>query len=456
VLQTLAPNDSFRSAEPAFQDGERQSYNVGHYIDVFKRRIFYFLVPFGLFSVLGLYGAATVAPSYLSEGKILVETQRIASDLVRPVVTATPIERIQLIRQRILTRDSLLSIAAKFGLFSELPGIKQSQILDLMRLNTRVQLGDVDGQPRLGDTSAVAFTIGFVYSNPEIAMRVANEFVTLLIDEDTRSRTSRSTEAVKVLTGETKNLENQLEANQTQLLEVARRPRDSIPETSEREKSQLTALAALKAELIQKMSIYSEAHPAVTALKKRIAAMEKSLTESPRISTGNQTADDVETLKRQREILEKRLADANAKLASARLSERLDLDQQSDRLQVIEAPQLPQLPLKSTKVKIAGSGLALALALGLGAVMARDMLDGSIRNRDQLSGLVNSDLVVLIPYMTTGSDLVRARIRKAFIVLTVGLILIAWSGLAAAILFHLPVELLRFDSIWTISSTVRQ
>jgi len=280
VLQTLAPNDSFRSAEPAFQDGERQTFNVGHYIDVFRRRIFYFLVPFGLFSVLGLYGAATVAPSYLSEGKILVETQRIASDLVRPVLTATPIERIQLIRQRILTRDSLLSIAAKFGLFSELPGIKQSQILDLMRLNTRVQLGDVDGQPRLGDTSAVAFTIGFVYSNPEIAMRVANEFVTLLIDEDTRSRTSRSTEAVKVLTGETKNLENQLEANQTQLLEVARRPRDSVPETSEREKSQLTALAALKAELIQKMSIYSEAHPAVTALKKRVAAMEKSLTES--------------------------------------------------------------------------------------------------------------------------------------------------------------------------------
>ena len=456
MLQTLAPNDSFRSAEPAFQDGERQTFNVGHYIDVFRRRIFYFLVPFGLFSVLGLYGAATVAPSYLSEGKILVETQRIASDLVRPVLTATPIERIQLIRQRILTRDSLLSIAAKFGLFSELPGIKQSQILDLMRLNTRVQLGDVDGQPRLGDTSAVAFTIGFVYSNPEIAMRVANEFVTLLIDEDTRSRTSRSTEAVKVLTGETKNLENQLEANQTQLLEVARRPRDSVPETSEREKSQLTALAALKAELIQKMSIYSEAHPAVTALKKRVAAMEKSLTESPRITTGNQTADDVETLKRQREILEKRLADANAKLASARLSERLDLDQQSDRLQVIEAPQLPQLPLKSAKVKIAGSGLALALALGVGAVMAREMLDGSIRNRDQLSGLVNSELVVLIPYMTTRSDLVRARLRKAFIVLTVGVIFIAWGGLASAILFHLPVDLLRFDSIWTIPSTVSQ
>ena len=189
------------------------------------------------------------------------------------------------------------------------------------------------------------------------------------------------------------------------------------------------------------MSVYSEAHPAVTALKKRIAATEKSLTQTPPASAGNQSADEIETLKRQREILEKSIADANAKLAAARMSEKLDRDQQSDSLQVIEAPQLPQVPLKSPKVKIAGTGLALALVLGLAAVTAREMLDGSIRNRDQLSGLVNRDMVVLIPYMTTRGDLVRARWRKVFVVLTVALILSAWAALAIAILFRLPVDI---------------
>ena len=41
----------------------------------------------------------------------------------------------------------------------------------------------------------------------------------------------------------------------------------------------MSALAALKAELIQKTSVYSNAHPAVTALKKRIAEMEKTITQ---------------------------------------------------------------------------------------------------------------------------------------------------------------------------------
>jgi hypothetical protein len=320
-------------------------------------------------------------------------------------------------------------------------------------LNTRLQLADFDERSRQNDPNAIAFTVGFEYGNPEIALRVANEFVTLIIDEDTRSRTGRATETVKVLTDESRSLEDQREANQAQLLELARRPRDSVPETSEKERSQLAALATLKAELIQKMSVYSEAHPAVTALKKRITAMEKSLTESPPVSAGNQTADEIEALKRQREILEKRLADANAKLAAARLGEKLDRDQQSDRLQLIEAPQLPQVALKSAKVKIAGTGLAMALALGVGAVLARELLDGSIRNRDQLSRLVSSDLVVLIPYMTTHADIVRARWRKASVIITVATILIAWSGLVAAIVLRLPLDFSQLDKTGTIIST---
>ena len=88
-----------------------RSLNFGYYLDVLKRRIFYFLLPFGLISILGLYFAAIQKPKYLSEGKILVESQVVAPDLVRPIVTATASERIQLIQQRIMTRDNLLSIA---------------------------------------------------------------------------------------------------------------------------------------------------------------------------------------------------------------------------------------------------------------------------------------------------------------------------------------------------------
>ena len=48
-------------------------------------------------------------------------------------------------------------------------------------------------------------------------MRVASEFVTLIVNEDTRSRTSRSTEAVKILTSERRDIEDKLESTQVQI-----------------------------------------------------------------------------------------------------------------------------------------------------------------------------------------------------------------------------------------------
>jgi uncharacterized protein involved in exopolysaccharide biosynthesis len=209
LLQTLAPNESYRSPEFALGEDSAQSLNLSHYIDTLKRRIFYFLVPFGLISILGLSFAAIQKPKYLSEGKILVETQVIAPDLVRPITTATTSERIQLIQQRTMTRDNLLSIANKFGLF---PGRDR---VESMRKSTQIKPAEVEGQQRQ-NIPAIAFTVGFEHENAQLAMRVASEFVTLIVDEDARSRTSRATEAVKILTGETKDIEDKLESVQMQ------------------------------------------------------------------------------------------------------------------------------------------------------------------------------------------------------------------------------------------------
>ena len=210
----------------------------------------------------------------------------------------------------------------------------------------------------------------------------------------------------------------------------------------------MTALAALKAELIQKTSVYSEAHPAVTALKKRIAAMEKTLTQSELAPAKAQStqADDIEAVKRQREALEKQLADANTKLATARLSEKLDRDQQSERLQVIESPTLPQKPEKSGRLKIVGIAFAAAAMLGVGAVLAAELLNGSIRHRQQLSGVVAGPLIVTIPYVETRADVIRGRLRGIFAAVSIVILLAALGGLMAAIVLSLPVDFSQFDS----------
>jgi uncharacterized protein involved in exopolysaccharide biosynthesis len=440
VLQTLGSDETYRSREPALGEDHQQGLNLVYYLDILKRRFFYFLGAFGLVSILGLYLAAIQQPIYLSEGKILVQSQEIAPDIVTPVMTATASERTQLIQQRVMTRDHLLLIASRFGLFPH--ASDSSEILELMRKSIQIKPVPVefDGQLR-PNSRTVAFTVGFQYENPELAMRVANEFVTLIVSSDERSRSSRTTEMVNLLTSQTKDIEDKLESTQMQILEVARRPRETIPETPGEQKTQVTALAALKAELVQKTSVYSDAHPVVAALKKRIAATEKNLAQPSQVpAQAKSTADDdIEALKRQGQILEKRLADANGKLASARLSEKLDQEQQSERMQVIESPSLPEKPLKSKKIMIVGIAFAGAAMLGIGAAIGPELLNGSIRSRDQLSRVVASSLIVCIPYIATRADIIRTRLKVLFGVIGVVMLLAALGGLAAAIVFHLRV-----------------
>jgi capsule polysaccharide export protein KpsE/RkpR len=249
------------------------------------------------------------------------------------------------------------------------------------------------------------------------------------------------------LESEVKGIEDKLGSTQMQIIEIARRPHQATSEIPEQEKSQLTALAALKAELIQKTSVYSDAHPAVTSLKKRIAAMEKTMSQPTQTPAAAQTAptDDLESLKRQKEVFEKRLDDANGKLATARLSEKLDRDQQTERLQVIESPPLPLKPTKQNRLKFVGMAFALAAMLGIGAVVGTEMSDGSIRARHQLSGVVDSHLIVSVPYIATRADIIRARWRVILVTVTVVTLLAVLGGLVAAIALGFPVDFAWFN-----------
>ncbi|WP_139024964.1 hypothetical protein [Bradyrhizobium sp. STM 3843] len=436
VLQTLGPDHNYRPSEISGA-GPSQQLELSYYLDIFKRRFFYFLIPFGLVSVLGLIAITFVRPNYLSEGKILVESSGIAADFVKPVISGNGNERVQLIQQRVITRDNLLLVAKKYGLFQD-----QSGIADLMRQHLIIKPADIEGQARQ-NTPITAFTVAFEYDDPEIAMKVANEFVTLIISEDERSRTSRATEMVKLLTEETKDIQDKLSSTQAQIVEASRRPREAVPEISEQQKTQAAALSALKLELAQKVSIYSDAHPAVVSLKKRIAAMEKVASQPlPASAVETQAADDdIEGLKRQRDTLEKRLAEANGKLSNARLSEKLDQQEHSERLQLIEAPSLPQKPVKSNRLKLVGLAFAAAAALGVGFAIGTELLSGTIRTRGQLSAVISGPLIVCIPYLRTPWDVFRSRLRFAVGLLSILVLLTAWAGLVAAIAFNMPIDI---------------
>ena len=175
--------------------------------------------------------------------------------------------------------------------------------------------------------------------------------------------------------------------------------------------------------------------------------MEKAITQSPQPTAAQATpADDIEALRRQTQALEKRLDDANARLASARLSERLEKDQQTERLQIIERPTLPQKPLKSGRLKMVGIAFVLAAMFGAGAVFGAEVLDRSISGSHELLGIVDKSLIISIPYIATRSEVLRAKRRRAWGagILTMALL----GGLVAAAIYLSFVDFSWLDTSW--------
>jgi uncharacterized protein involved in exopolysaccharide biosynthesis len=122
------------------EEGQSNLLRPIYYWELLKRRIFYFVIPFVLVASAGTGAALIWPPTYRSEGKILVQSQMIPTELVRPTVTNAAQERIQVIEQRTMTRENLMAIVDKFQLFPNQRNLMSvTQIVDQMKKKASIE-----------------------------------------------------------------------------------------------------------------------------------------------------------------------------------------------------------------------------------------------------------------------------------------------------------------------------
>ena len=436
------------SHRQAAYEGDDLGLDPSYYYGILKKRIFYILVPFVLVLVAGSAAAMLWPPTYLSEGKILVESQQIPVDLVKPTVTTASKERIQVIEQRVMTRDNLLAILDKYQMFADQrDSLSRTELLDLMRQNTKIKPLELDqATGRTDGLTTIALTVGFTDRRPDVATKVANELITLFLNEDARNRTNRAMETTKFLAREVQRLEGDLAAIDAKIADFKRKYVALGPDQT------LPQLAVLKAELAQKSGVYSKAHPDVLRLKRQIAAIEQMTMPSAATATATATAaaagspidkDALDALQAQRTSIQKNLETAADKLSAAQLGEKLERDQFAERLQVLEQAVMPQKPIKPNRGKILALALLGAVMAGFVGVFAVESLDRTIRGSQDLASVADGHLILAIPYISTRAELGR---KKSRIALVLGLFAVALvATLAAAHFFWRPL-----DELWTI------
>jgi len=424
-------------------DSEDQGLDLSHYYEILKKRILFLLIPFFLVLAIGIAAAMLWPPTYLSEGKILVESQQIPVDLVRPTVTAAAKERIQVIQQRVTTRDNLLAIADKYQLFADRrERLSRTEQLDLMRESIKVTPIVLD--QAAGRTETIAVTVGFNHRQPDVATNVANELLTLFLNEDARNRTNRAVDTTKFLAREVQRLEGEFNSIETKIAEVKLQQRNSP--MLQPVAGQLSPLAAAKAEFAAKSAIYSKSHPELRRLKAQIEALEKMDVPAPQATPVEQPdTQALDALLTARRSIQNSLEIATQKLATARLGENLERDQFSERLEVLEQAVRPQRPDKPNRPKFIALAFFAAIMAGVGGVFAVESVDRTIRGSRDLLSVADGHLVVAIPYISTRRELLRKKSRVLYVL---GLIVAAL--LCGLVAIHFLIRPL--DELWMMLS----
>ena len=465
MLQRQEPLASFHSDDDA---GQAFPFTPAYLFDVLKRRFFFFAIPFVLIAAAGSVIALAWPAQYLSEGKILVQSPEIPTDLVRPTVSTLANERMQIIQQRIMTRDNLLEVAKKFKLTGDWRAtLSGTELIDFIRARTVIEPVEVQLRSRR-QQEAIAFNVGFKYENPAIATKVANEFLTMILKEDVKSRTSFASETTRFLARDVQRIEDRLSELDGQILDAkikARMAQAGVDDsgTTGGPVAPDRQLAALKAQLAVKSATFSSSHPDIIALKRAIKTLEAEQATAkdklaPSTKKGaeqaaanqkalNQAAGDalsIDTLETKRESLKKELASATQKLAAARLGENLERGQHSERLEVIEQPTLPDKPVSPNRPKLFAVAFALAFMAGGGLLFVTEATDQAVRRASDVSSIIDSHLVVAIPYISTQRELRR---RKQKIVFWVVFVMAITAAAAVAAYLYLPTPDLWYDRV---------
>lgn len=294
------------------------------YLSIVKRRWLQMLVTFMVILLVAVATAIFLPPSYQSTGTILIESQQIPDDVVKATVTSYADERIEVIKQRVMTRDNLYRIIQKYNLYpKKIDSETTSTLIDDMRKSISVILLNADVERSGGGKATIAFKVGFEYERPEVAHKVANEIVTLFLDENVKARTERATETTEFLTQEVENLKKELESVENKVAAFKQEHSNSLPEHMQmhmtllqRSESDIkevdrdykstqeelryldvelasakanvktnasgevisttSELEKTKAELERSLILYKETHPTIRALRRKIETLELS------------------------------------------------------------------------------------------------------------------------------------------------------------------------------------
>jgi uncharacterized protein involved in exopolysaccharide biosynthesis len=118
-----------------------RSYNIDDYKEILQRRIWYLVIPFLVIMICTVIYVIFAPRLYKASTLVLVTPQKVPESFVQPTVTSRIEERLQSISQEVMSRTRLEQVINEFGLYKkESERLTREEVVALMQKDIKVEL----------------------------------------------------------------------------------------------------------------------------------------------------------------------------------------------------------------------------------------------------------------------------------------------------------------------------
>ncbi len=184
------------------------------YLAIAKRWALAMILTFGAVLATSVVVAMLLPRVYESTGTLLAEAPQIPGDVVRSAPSAGNAEqKVQALSRRIMTRESLLRIAAEHQVFDTASGqvLADTDMVEAMRssIDVKVLIGNMPSWERPNNN--FAFNVSFQHGKPEKALEVTSALTKLFLESSVRERVEQASRTNEFLSQEADRVQARLE-----------------------------------------------------------------------------------------------------------------------------------------------------------------------------------------------------------------------------------------------------
>jgi uncharacterized protein involved in exopolysaccharide biosynthesis len=214
--------------------GEPHLKDLAAYLQLIKRRKWIIGATGVAIMTLSVTLALILPPTFRSTATILIEEQEIPQDLVRSTMTSYADQRIETIKQQVMSRTTLWKMVEQYGLYERMRRRTSTEdVLERFIKDITIEVINadvVDKRTQHPTKATIAFTLAYDGESPELAQKVANELTSLFLGENLRSRERHAQETTAFLKQESDNLSRHLEELESKIAAVKQRASGALPE----------------------------------------------------------------------------------------------------------------------------------------------------------------------------------------------------------------------------------